>query len=225
MPLWKFTSLAEPERPLASLPTTPEASLGSALALLTLTEGARRQVRTTRAGLSRSPPIAAAQPTASASHGRSDELRMTRPERRRTGCHRDVASSTSPAAGDRRRPPLPGAALRQHARGGARRRRLAARAQGGGPAPAVRGAARLVPRALPQGGLRRRRGRRPARRPFLRRSLGARGAYRRHQPAARPPWSGAGRRATGGALRAGRRRGPGGERPRRARPPGAHPPS
>jgi hypothetical protein len=82
MPLWKFHSLAEAERHLDSLPTTPEASLGSALALLTLTEGARRQVRTTRAGLSRSPTIAAAEPTASASPWRSYELRMRRTERR-----------------------------------------------------------------------------------------------------------------------------------------------
>jgi hypothetical protein len=51
MPLWKFRSLAEAERHLDSLPTTPETSLGSALTLLALAEGVRRQVRTTQRGL------------------------------------------------------------------------------------------------------------------------------------------------------------------------------
>lgn len=53
MPLWKFRSFEEAEAHLDRLPTTPESSLGSALALLAFTEGARLGIRTTQRGLTR----------------------------------------------------------------------------------------------------------------------------------------------------------------------------
>jgi hypothetical protein len=53
MPLWKFRTFEEAERHLDHIPTTPETSLDSALALLALSEGARRGVRTTRPGIAR----------------------------------------------------------------------------------------------------------------------------------------------------------------------------
>ncbi len=61
MPLWKFRSFEEAERHLDSMPTTPESSLGSALALLTLAEGVRRGIRTTQRGLTRYRTIAEAE--------------------------------------------------------------------------------------------------------------------------------------------------------------------
>ena len=61
MPLWKFRSFAEAESHLDRLPTTPEASLGSALALLTFAEGARRGIRTTQRGLIRYRSLAEAE--------------------------------------------------------------------------------------------------------------------------------------------------------------------
>jgi hypothetical protein len=51
MPLWKFRSLAEAEAHLNVLPSTPESSLGSALALLAFAEGVRLGIRTTQRGL------------------------------------------------------------------------------------------------------------------------------------------------------------------------------
>ncbi|HET9765945.1 MAG TPA: hypothetical protein VFS60_03805 [Thermoanaerobaculia bacterium] len=51
MPLWKFRTAEEAERHLDRLPTTPQRSLSSALALLTLSESARRGIRTTQRGL------------------------------------------------------------------------------------------------------------------------------------------------------------------------------
>lgn len=51
MPLWKFRSFAAADAHLARRPTTPEASLETALALLALAEGIRRGVRTTEPGL------------------------------------------------------------------------------------------------------------------------------------------------------------------------------
>jgi hypothetical protein len=51
MPLWRFRTFEEAERHLDRLPTTPQASLDSALALLTLAEGVRRGIRTTQRGL------------------------------------------------------------------------------------------------------------------------------------------------------------------------------
>ena len=61
MPLWKFRSFEEAEAHLDRLPTTPESSLGTALALLTLAEGARRGIRTTQRGLVRYRTIAEAE--------------------------------------------------------------------------------------------------------------------------------------------------------------------
>ena len=51
MPIWKFRTFEEAETHLDRLPWTPESSLGSALALLDLAEGARRGIRTTQRGL------------------------------------------------------------------------------------------------------------------------------------------------------------------------------
>jgi GNAT superfamily N-acetyltransferase len=51
MPLWKFRSLEEAEAHLDRLPRTPESSLRSALALLALSEGARRGIRTSQRGI------------------------------------------------------------------------------------------------------------------------------------------------------------------------------
>jgi hypothetical protein len=51
MPLWKFRTFEDAERHLDTLPFTPTAAVETALALLQLSEGARRGVRTTQRGL------------------------------------------------------------------------------------------------------------------------------------------------------------------------------
>jgi hypothetical protein len=61
MPLWKFRSFEEAESHLDGLPFTPESSLGSALALLALAEGARLGIRTTQRGLTRYRTVAEAE--------------------------------------------------------------------------------------------------------------------------------------------------------------------
>jgi hypothetical protein len=61
MPIWKFRSFEEAEAHLDRLPTTPESSLGSALALLALAEGVRRGIRTTQRGLTRYHTVAEAE--------------------------------------------------------------------------------------------------------------------------------------------------------------------
>ena len=51
MPLWKFRTFEEAEAHLNRLPADPSTALATALTLLTLSEGARRGIRTTRRGL------------------------------------------------------------------------------------------------------------------------------------------------------------------------------
>ena len=61
MPLWKFRTFEEAEAHLDRLPTTPDSSLRSALALLTFGEGVRRGIRTTQRGLVCYPTIVEAE--------------------------------------------------------------------------------------------------------------------------------------------------------------------
>ena len=61
MPLWKFRTLEEAEAHLDRLPTSPESSLGTALALLGLAEGARLGIRTAQRGLLRYRTVAEAE--------------------------------------------------------------------------------------------------------------------------------------------------------------------
>lgn len=61
MPLWKFHSLEEAERHLDRRPTTPEAALGTALFLLTLSEASHRGIRTAQRGIVCYPTIEAAE--------------------------------------------------------------------------------------------------------------------------------------------------------------------
>lgn len=51
MPLWKFHTLEEAEAHLDRRSTSPEASLGTALFLLSISEAARRGIRTAQRGL------------------------------------------------------------------------------------------------------------------------------------------------------------------------------
>ena len=51
MPLWKFHSLEEAEKHLDRRATTPQASLDTALFLLSLSEASRRGIRTAQRGV------------------------------------------------------------------------------------------------------------------------------------------------------------------------------
>jgi hypothetical protein len=61
MPLWKFRSLEEAERHLASLRTTPDASLRTALFLGRISEAGRRGIRISQRGIHRYRTIAEAE--------------------------------------------------------------------------------------------------------------------------------------------------------------------
>ena len=61
MPLWKFRTFEEAEAHLERLPRDPTTALRTALALLALSEGARRGVRTSLPGLRRYRTIAEAE--------------------------------------------------------------------------------------------------------------------------------------------------------------------
>lgn len=51
MPLWKFRTFEEAEAHLDQRPTSPDASLGTALFLLSISEAARRGIRTAQRGV------------------------------------------------------------------------------------------------------------------------------------------------------------------------------
>ena len=87
MPLWKFRTLEEAERHLARRPTTPEASVDTALFLLSLSEASRRGIRTAQRGLIRYRGIEEAE---------ADRVRHAREQLQRADheAPRDPASST-----------------------------------------------------------------------------------------------------------------------------------